>query len=66
MKRADYFILTLAIVVMFFYFKDSLYPKKSDSMLLTEYQETLKILMEKDTATANKFMRVMEEINTKQ
>lgn len=64
MKRTDYFIFLLALIGICLYFKCDLYPQKNESSLLGEYQETLRILMETDTATANKFMKVMEQLNT--
>jgi hypothetical protein len=39
---------------------------QNDSILLSEYQQAMSILIKTDTATANKFSRVMEQINTGQ
>jgi len=41
--------------------KDDCYVNLS---LLSDYQQTMSILQQTDTATANKFSRVMEQINT--
>jgi hypothetical protein len=38
----------------------------NDSVLISEYQTALDILIKSDSATANKFMRVVESINIKQ
>lgn len=74
MRRNSIIYLLVALLLLLFVLYTNkkcdhnvpVYNCCSDTTLLREYQETLQIMIQTDTQTANKFMRVMEKLNTEQ